>query len=63
MKMSHNNGMESRVGLSVGISIFPLHATTMDGLLSASDQAMYMSNKLARTPTASSTVVAYAMRH
>ena len=45
MKMSHHNGMESRVGLSVGISIFPLHANTMDGLLSASDQAMYMSKQ------------------
>ncbi|MDD4977463.1 MAG: bacteriohemerythrin [Gallionella sp.] len=45
MKMSHHNGMESCVGLSVGISIFPLHANTMDGLLSASDQAMYMSKQ------------------
>lgn len=45
VKMCHANGMESRVGMSVGISIFPLHATTMDGLLSASDQAMYASKQ------------------
>lgn len=43
--MHHANGVESHVGVSVGISVFPLHATTMDGLLSASDQAMYASKQ------------------
>jgi diguanylate cyclase (GGDEF)-like protein/hemerythrin-like metal-binding protein len=34
-------GIACSVGVSVGISLFPENGTTMDGLLTAADQAMY----------------------
>jgi diguanylate cyclase (GGDEF)-like protein/PAS domain S-box-containing protein/hemerythrin-like metal-binding protein len=34
-------GITCSVGVSVGISLFPENGTTMDGLLTAADQAMY----------------------
>jgi diguanylate cyclase (GGDEF)-like protein/PAS domain S-box-containing protein/hemerythrin-like metal-binding protein len=35
------DGILCRVGVSIGISLFPENGTTMDGLLTAADQAMY----------------------
>ena len=39
------DGSVCRVGVSIGISIFPENGDTMDGLLTAADQAMYDSKR------------------
>lgn len=35
------HGASCQIGVSIGISIFPENGSTMDGLLTAADQAMY----------------------
>ncbi len=39
------DGRICRVGVSIGISLFPENGSTMDGLLTAADQAMYASKR------------------
>ena len=39
------NGQACRVGVSIGISIFPEHGSNMDVLMTAADQAMYASKR------------------
>ena len=39
------DGVTCKVGVSIGVSIFPEHHTTLEGLLSAADQAMYFSKR------------------
>jgi diguanylate cyclase (GGDEF)-like protein/hemerythrin-like metal-binding protein/PAS domain S-box-containing protein len=39
------DGKHCRVGVSIGVSLFPENATTMDRLLTASDRAMYESKR------------------
>lgn len=43
VEMMLGDGVACRVGVSVGISLFPENGNTMDGLLTAADQAMYAS--------------------
>ena len=38
-------GVSCRIGVSIGVSMFPENGTTMDGLLTAADQAMYDSKR------------------
>jgi diguanylate cyclase (GGDEF)-like protein/PAS domain S-box-containing protein/hemerythrin-like metal-binding protein len=40
-EMTLAQGASCQVGVSIGISIFPENGSTMDGLLTAADQAMY----------------------
>jgi diguanylate cyclase (GGDEF)-like protein/PAS domain S-box-containing protein/hemerythrin-like metal-binding protein len=39
--MTLEGGLPCHVGVSIGISLFPENGSTMDGLLTAADQAMY----------------------
>ncbi|MFH2139416.1 MAG: bacteriohemerythrin [Pseudomonadota bacterium] len=40
-EMTLEQGASCQIGVSIGISIFPENGSTMDGLLTAADQAMY----------------------
>jgi diguanylate cyclase (GGDEF)-like protein/PAS domain S-box-containing protein len=44
----HLNGHEMHIGASVGISLFPDHATTSDALMAAADHAMYQAKQNGR---------------
>jgi diguanylate cyclase (GGDEF)-like protein len=41
----HPDGLEARVGASLGIALFPQHAHSLEGLVQAADKVMYQAKK------------------